>query len=387
MMTPAALLTRVGRVDSHIPPASFFRFAGQFAEKLRPRGIMNALSQTMITRHALDMQIFDADDSMGINDLAALLMGEVVPSERYAFMDPSHGFAVFPSLSRPFHQFGMFPIHFGQGFLFLAEKTWVFYFCPIREGSKHLESYIYPYLLRAFRKPFGVTFNRKGSRPLARRGTADGERLDLATNGPMQDDLEVSNPRSIQLALLVQLEPRLWVGEAVIAVLPLETWEARFLFMGFDSAKEGFHGKIKPYGYVLQDLRMDSGQGGTFLFQYRKGSDLPIATEAFTFLLIGILTISKQVIIEPTTLFQGFVEPVFLFLGWIYPIRKRFMHRYILAQTQQEVKRETAPHLPQERNGALIPCLKDRGVPAPVNITWLHQYEQIPTQDSIKSLS
>src|SRR5258706_5517858 len=346
MMTPAALLTRVGRVDSHIPPASFFRFAGQFAEKLRPRGIMNALSQTMITRHALDMQIFDADDSMGINDLAALLMGEVVPSERYAFMDQSHGFAVFPSLSRPFHQFGMFPIHFGQGFLFLAEKTGVVYCCPIREGSKRLESDIYPDLLRAFRKPLGVTFHRKGSRPLARRGTADGERLDLATNGPMQDDLEVSNPRSIQLALLVHLEARLRVGEVVIAVLALETWEARFLCMGFDSAKEGFHGQIKPYGDVLQDLRMDCGQGGTFLFQERKGRDLPIATEAFTFLLISIFPMSQQVIIEPTTLFQGFVEPGFLFLSGIDPIRKHFMHRYILAQTQQEVERETPPDLP-----------------------------------------
>jgi hypothetical protein len=52
-----------------------------------------------------------------------------------------------------------------------------------------------------------------------------------------------------------------------------------------------------------------------------------------------------------------------IFLGWIDPIQKHFIHRYILVQPQQEVERVTAPHLPLERNDALIPCLKDRGFP------------------------
>jgi len=36
MSTGAACLTRIGRIDFDELPASFFRFAGQFGEELRP---------------------------------------------------------------------------------------------------------------------------------------------------------------------------------------------------------------------------------------------------------------------------------------------------------------------------------------------------------------
>jgi len=58
MVTPTAILRRVGGVHSNVPSASFFRFAGQFTEELRPRSIMNAFCQTMVMRHTIDMQVF-----------------------------------------------------------------------------------------------------------------------------------------------------------------------------------------------------------------------------------------------------------------------------------------------------------------------------------------
>src|SRR2546421_12534152 len=93
MMTPAAILTRVGRIHSYVFPASFFRFAGQFAEKFRPGCIVNALSQAMIMRHAVDMQVFDADDAVGIDNLSALLVREIVASEGDPLMHTCHSFA------------------------------------------------------------------------------------------------------------------------------------------------------------------------------------------------------------------------------------------------------------------------------------------------------
>src|SRR5438874_1493753 len=90
LSTLATCLTRIGRIDFDQLPTSFFRFVGQLTKEGRPRGIDNAFGKTMIMRHAVDVQVFDADDTEAINDLSAFLMGEVLPSERYPFMHPCH---------------------------------------------------------------------------------------------------------------------------------------------------------------------------------------------------------------------------------------------------------------------------------------------------------
>src|SRR5438067_8221403 len=87
MMAPAATLRRVGRVDFDSRSASFFRFAEQLVKKSRPRSVMNAFGETMIMGHALDMQVFHTNDSETINELAALLMGEIIPPKSNQLMD------------------------------------------------------------------------------------------------------------------------------------------------------------------------------------------------------------------------------------------------------------------------------------------------------------
>jgi len=151
MSTPAAGLTGRGRIDSQVCPASFFRFAGQFAEKFRPTGIMNALRKTIVMGHAVDMQVFHTDDSGGVYNMTVFLMGEVVTPEGYAFMHTSYRLPVFTTLRTSFCEFGVFTLDLGQGFLFLAKETGVVYLLPIRQGSKRLESHVYPDLSRHLR--------------------------------------------------------------------------------------------------------------------------------------------------------------------------------------------------------------------------------------------
>src|SRR6266699_3628280 len=333
MSTPAAGLTAIGRIDSNVGPASFFRFAGQFAEKFRPTGIMNALRKTVVMRHAVDLQVFHTDDPKGIDDLAAFLMGEVISSKGDALMHTSYCLPVFTTLRTSFRKFAVFTLDFGQGLLFLAEKAGVVYLRAVRESSKRLESHVYPYLSRHLRQSLRVTFHRKGSIPLVGRGTVDGEGFDLATDGPMQDDLEVSNARSIPLALLIHLKATLGIGEAVVAVLALETGKARVLGMFFYTSEEGFHGQIQPDRHILQHLGMDRGQGGAFLFQERPGGLLLLEGERETLRLICLFASLQQMVIEPTALFQCLVEPGFLLLGGVYPILKRLPHVQTLAQS------------------------------------------------------
>jgi hypothetical protein len=160
MMAPAAILRGVGRVHSKVAPTSFFRFAGQFAEKLRPRGIMNAFGQTMVMSHAVDVQVFHTDDPIAIHNLTTFLMGEVITSEGYSFMDTSDSLAVLATQKCPFCEFTMLTLYFRQGSLFLAKKARIRYLLSIREGGKPVESYIYPNLGRYFRHVFRFDFIR-----------------------------------------------------------------------------------------------------------------------------------------------------------------------------------------------------------------------------------
>src|SRR5258708_2107330 len=125
MPTPAAILTGIGGVDLHELSASFCRFAGQLTEELRPRGICNALGKTMVVHHPVDGEVFHTDDTETINDLAALLMSEVIAFEGDTLLDTRNGFAMFLAFRCAFGQFRVFTLDFGKGFLFLPKETGV----------------------------------------------------------------------------------------------------------------------------------------------------------------------------------------------------------------------------------------------------------------------
>src|SRR5438270_497344 len=127
MVAPAAILTRIGRIDFDKRPASFFRFARQSVKKSCPRSIGHAFRQAMMMRHALDMQVFHANDPETINDVPTLLMGEIITSEGNAFMDSCDNLAMLATLRSPFGKLSMLALDFGKGFLFLAKKARIDY--------------------------------------------------------------------------------------------------------------------------------------------------------------------------------------------------------------------------------------------------------------------
>ena len=140
MMTPAAILTRVGGVYSHRGSASFFRFAGQLTEKRRPRSVCNTLGKAMVMHHPVHVQVFHADDAVGIDNASAFLMGEIVSSERDTLMHTRDGFAMLATFGSAFGELAMLALDIGKGLFFLAKEAWVLDFLPIREGGKRLES-------------------------------------------------------------------------------------------------------------------------------------------------------------------------------------------------------------------------------------------------------
>ncbi len=364
MVTPAAILRCIGRINFDELSASFFRFAGQFPEKFRPGGICNALCQTMIVNQTVHMQVFYANRTETVDDLSTLLMGEIVTPERNPLMYPGYYLAMFPSLSCAFGKLTMFAVDFRQCLFFLAKKAGIGYLFSIAERGKGLQANVYAHLGRHFGQAFRFALTGERDVPLPCRATADSTGSDVALDGTVIDHLDRTNLGKCHAIIMRDAEARLWEGETIVSALALKPRKPRRVRSFSDAPEKGFESQINAHGDVLQDLRMDLFQGKTFLFQHRKCVNVSVARQACTSLLIGLFAMGEQVVIQPTALFQGLVELVKLFLGWVDPILKHFMHTYIVAHNGQEVKRGTTPRLPQERSAPSIPTAKAEGFTA-----------------------
>src|SRR6266566_2254309 len=343
MSTPAACLTRIGRIDFHQRAPSFFRFGYKLTEECRPGGICNAFRKTMIMHHPVNDEVFDTDDTKSINDRTAFLMGEVVPPEANPFMHTSDHLAMLFPPRCAFGQLRVFLLHFGKSLLFLAEKARVGNFFTGGERGKRFESYINTYLGRRFGQTFGFTLYGEGCIPLPSTATVDGECFAFACHRTMQDDLDVPNTRKSQFALRVKLKARLRKGEAIITVSSTETREPSFL-SSLAPPQESFESKVNTHGYILQYLGMNGGKTGAFLLQHGIRSLLPIARERLPLLFIGFFAFLQQVVIEPTAFIQCLVEQGFLFLCWIDSILKHLTHAHIMCLSRTFVKQSHCGH-------------------------------------------
>ena len=359
MSTDAACLTRIGRIDSHIYPASFFRFAGQFAEKCRPRGITDAFGQTMVVNHSVHMQVFDADRTKAVYNLPGLLMGKVISTEFNPLMNSGYNLAVLPTKRSAFSHLSVLALDFGQGFLFLAEKAGIGYLLSIRESRKGLESDINPHLGRGFWQAFGFTLTRKADVPFPCRRPLHRTGLHLALDLAMRDHFDGANLGEADPFIMRgrpggcpgdrdngdNAKATLREGEAIVSAFAFETGKPRFKSMFPHTPKESFEGQINPHSHILQDLRMHGIEGRPFLFQYRKGRLLLIERQAFSGLRVSRFTLFEQMIVQPSALFKRGFKLLHLLLGGKNPILKGFTHSVIVAQTEQGCKRETALYL------------------------------------------
>src|SRR5437016_6667762 len=144
MSTCAACLTRVGGIDFDSCSSSFFRFGEHLSKECRPRGICNAFGKTVVLGHAVDLQVFDADDPIGIDNVSTFLMGEVLPSESDPFMHPRDSLAMFAPFRGSFCKLAVFALHLSELLFLFAEKAGVGNLFPSRERGKGGESDVNP---------------------------------------------------------------------------------------------------------------------------------------------------------------------------------------------------------------------------------------------------
>lgn len=365
MSTLATRLTGIGGIDVDELVASFFRFACQLRKEHAPRRVTDRFRQTMIVGHAIDVQVFYADDAKLIHDVSAVLMGEVLATPRNTLMHPRYDLAMFTSFWRAFFNLGMFPLDLCQCLFFHSEEARVLYLISSGEGRKRLETHINAHAFMVLRQSFGFHLTGETHVPFPCCTFADGSGLRGASQVTMQNHLNLADFGHDQLSIADLASTRnLWEGHAIVAVFPFKARIAGVLTR-LASPEKRLKGQIDAHRDVLQDLRMDIIEGRTFLFQEGVRVDLLVAGQTFAGLFVGIAPLFKQVVIQPATFFQLAFQCFLLLFRWIQAILEHLMHGYQYSINRTVVKRRSAtPPNPQIRNAPHIPMPEGRGFTA-----------------------
>src|SRR5262249_43826543 len=146
---------------------------------------------------------------------------------------------------------------FGEIHFCLAVAGWRADAHAVRKRGERLNTEVYPGLLSSGRERLHWHIRAGEGRVPAVGLVRDRDRLGRAFDGsaPMdtdtpdlgQNEKAVVQPRAVAILL---------VGEGVVAVPALESWEARFL-APLDATDEGLMRLVQPREYVLQDVGVD----------------------------------------------------------------------------------------------------------------------------------
>jgi len=125
-------------------------------------------AKTVIMNHPVHFKIFYTNDTELVDNLAALLVGEVLPFPGNPLMHTSDSLAVLAPLWGTLAKFGMLALDAGYGFLFSTKEARILDFLSIGEGCKGLQANVNAYGLTVFRQVFWLDFTRNNSHTICR---------------------------------------------------------------------------------------------------------------------------------------------------------------------------------------------------------------------------
>ena len=323
--TPAeAMLARAGRIDLHDLAPSFFRFGAEYVEKGRPARIVHGLGEEA-PRHALDVEVFDSDQLVGIDQLPRDLVAEVAPLAGNVFvgaLETEHGLA---AAARPLAASGNAALDASQLGLSAPEPARVGNHLAGAEGRKVFKAHIDTDSRSEFGQQF--SFVRHGETNVPATGAAaDRDGPDLADELPMPLDLEFADALDIQLAVITDLAA-VTVGRervGVEAVTRLEAREARFL-PRFESSEERLERLVEAAQHILAgaEIGRATGAGSTHVFQV---SSLIVVVERHAAALVCKTPLLKSGVVEMPGLIDLTIEGLYLSARGVEPELVGFAH-------------------------------------------------------------
>jgi hypothetical protein len=309
----------------------FYRLVRGELHKLMPGHIRDAPVDDFVSfgLHPRNIQILKGDELIGIHQLAALLMREILTPVGLSPVGMLQSVNYFLALRAALLQFLFLALQAGDVLSILFHPALALDFVAIRKNGKGGQAKINANDLIDGWQGTVNNFARERGEPVPHAVTPDGERFYCSFNWAMLNNLHHAYFRKEQ-PVIEQIETRLFECETVIAPKTLKAGEPGRFFSSLYPAKEGLKRQINTLLCVLKHLGMRLRQ--FWLVRFPAGQELIgiVQRERLLFLLPGVLAGCQCLVIHPTARIQRFVEQGSLVSGWAKAKLEGFPHRTIV---------------------------------------------------------
>ncbi len=151
--------------------------------------------------------------------------------------------------------------------------------------------------------------------------------LDCAFDRPVKFYFNVAYLRKLD-NIFEQLESSLRISKRVISPFSTKSWVS-WLFSGFYSAKEGTKSKVNSYRNILKALTENIIQKFVFFLQTGNCIRLVILRETFFIIIPGVLSLLKEMIVQPAASLKRVLELSGLRFIRKYPVFECFSHNVL----------------------------------------------------------
>lgn len=305
---PGAQLRCVSGVNQHNTTTSAFRLVRSELHKFFPAHIRNAPVDLMVPvgLHPLNIQVLKSDELIGINQLPAFLMGEILTPVGLPLVGVLQGadnsLALWAALWKRF----FLSLEAGDISFIAFHPVLAGDLVAIRMHGKRCQSQInanHPVIGRQKRL---VNIAGKAGVPVPDDVAPDGQSLDgsfhrAVLNQPQRADFGKHE------SSLSQSKPGLLEREAIVAVAAPKAWVAGCLAR-FDASEESLKSQIDALLRVLQHLRVNLGEFGFGLLPGGQQLVGVIERERFLLALPGVLAGRQRFVINPAAKVQRLPE-------------------------------------------------------------------------------
>ena len=345
------VLGGIAGIHGHKLTTSTFSLVRQAGHELAPGCIRDGLSQTVIMKHPIGINILNGYDAVLVDYPAAPLVGKVIPSIGNPFIDTRNNFSCLNSFRSAFVALGHLSLGFSQSLFIPPEEPGILNLLSGRQGGKGSEADIYADGFIGFREWNTINFTGKAGVPFTSRAAANSASSNLTFNRTVNGGFNITYLSQLN-RVLFNRETKLRIGDTVIPSFTAKSRVSR-LFTRFHSTKEGFHCQINSYRHILKNLRVNLFQRWPLLLQLGDGYCLGMIVKRLLFFLPSCFTFSQEMVIQPSALFQILYQKMLLIMSWIDTILKRFKHYYYYSLNTILTQEGAGFHLPAKAGSFL----------------------------------
>ncbi len=247
-------------VYSNKPGTAYYSFVFQILEELPPASIRDMFSKMMISKHVLDVKIFNRYKRKGFYNPFRKFMNEIISLVGYFKMLSRQFYSLLVSVVGTFLCSAQSTIQSLQSLFSMNKKSWIVHNFLFIGPKVVSQPYIKPNMVwRRISDVRNINFAAKASKPLVSFILLDGQSLDFSFRDSMQDDWQTANLGNVKSCTGNKLE-----GASVILRISyalysaLKSWIAGFNPYAFlaklNSVKEVIKRFTKPVRNILKDL-------------------------------------------------------------------------------------------------------------------------------------